>query len=193
MNNVHLRYGEKIPRFFRIVCAIMNCFYSTGFTESQRNIEFAIQARLRSAHEKNQFQEYLEENDFVRLSRRWKRADCSLVNDFPKLSLNDIEKITLGTFQIRIAKKYICEHLDKAGRFEIWIAEGQEGFVRAQIHSRFSSTKHHHVFIKYDSTVHTVDSISGYYCTCKAGSRVVGCCSHVATVRYFSVQIYMDG
>lgn len=29
------------------------------------------------------------------------------------------------------------------------------------------------------------DPILGYYCTCKAGARTLGCCAHVASVLWF--------
>lgn len=190
MHNVNLRYGDKIARFFRICCAILNRFYSVGFTETSRNVDFAKQARLRSLLDTNTFQEYLEQNGLIRLTRSWKREDGNSVIDFPKLSLAEIEKVTLGSFQLKIAKRYIQQHLKENGQFEIRIADGQEGFIRAQIHSRFSSRKHHNVFVKYDPMVSSSDTITGYYCTCKVGARVVGCCSHVATVSIVCISVF---
>ena len=42
----------------------------------------------------------------------------------------------------------------------------------------------HNTKVKFDKTNKT-DPIRSWYCTCKSGARVVGCCAHVASVLWF--------
>jgi hypothetical protein len=38
----------------------------------------------------------------------------------------------------------------------------------------------------YESTIyHNKDEIKGWYCTCPDGAKVVGCCSHIASVIWY--------
>ena len=39
--------------------------------------------------------------------------------------------------------------------------------------------------MKYATNVQGIDSIESSYCTCKNGSRTVGCCSHVTSIIYY--------
>ena len=39
----------------------------------------------------------------------------------------------------------------------------------------------------------TCSGIQSWYCTCKNGTRTVGCCSHIASIiYYFSLAKYLD-
>ena len=54
--------------------------------------------------------------------------------------------------------------------------------IRARLHSRFQSSVHHHLWIKYTAHVSDPSAITHYYCQCKGGERTAGCCSHLASV-----------
>jgi hypothetical protein len=53
------------------------------------------------------------------------------------------------------------------------------------IQSRHIGLKKYIVYVKYEPQTHTLAGIESWYCTCKAGMRTVGCCSHVASIIYF--------
>jgi hypothetical protein len=57
--------------------------------------------------------------------------------------------------------------------------------VYAVIKSRHSNSTKYNVYVKYQTNSNSVDAIESWYCTCKAGMRTVGCCSHVASIIYF--------
>ena len=47
--------------------------------------------------------------------------------------------------------------------------------------------------IRYLSNIATADSVIDWACTCFAGLRTVGCCSHIASIIYFlSYAKYQD-
>jgi hypothetical protein len=61
------------------------------------------------------------------------------------------------------------------------------------IRSRHIGAKKYNVYVKYKTEVNSLDGIESRYCTCKAGMRTVGCCSHVASIIYFlSYGKYLD-
>ena len=57
--------------------------------------------------------------------------------------------------------------------------------VKAYMDSRFRASKSHHIFILVDHSKVGRDSIMEYFCTCEAGKRTVGCCSHVMTIIWY--------
>lgn len=116
---------------------------------------------------------------------RWEKASESSVLDFPELSMEDLKRITLGSYQIKIAERYIENHKKENSEFGLFIHRDTEGIIRARIQSRFSRSKTHDAWVKFDKTENGYEAIKGLYCTCKVGERTLGCCSHLTSiVRY---------
>lgn len=67
---------------------------------------------------------------------------------------------------------YTQEHIDVDGKFEISVSDDIP-----EIQSRHFSAKQYKCWIS-----NVKDVISGCYCRCKAGNRVVGMCSHITSV-----------
>lgn len=62
-----------------------------------------------------------------------------------------------------------------------------------QIRSRHVNANKYNTFVKYKPFTNSVEGIQAWYCTCKNGSRTVGCCSHVSSLIYFfSFAKYVD-
>ncbi len=95
------------------------------------------------------------------------------------------------------ALSYVGEHMNN-GIFEIRINKECLNFnnskiVYSIIQSRHIGSKKYNEYVKYKPQTHTLDGIESWYCTCKAGMRTVGCCSHVASIIYFlSYGKYLD-
>ncbi|CAG2244312.1 unnamed protein product [Mytilus edulis] len=100
------------------------------------------------------------------------------VEDFPKLSEEDIRDITLGVYQVKLAKSYTEEHLENDDYYEV-MQQGHQ-LIRVRMASRHTSSKTHNLWITYDDCC-----IKTWYCTCKAGARIVGTCSHISSVIWF--------
>jgi len=60
------------------------------------------------------------------------------------------------------------------------IAQGAEDIVRIRFRSAHKHSCSYHTYIQFDST-----RVIAWYCTCPAGARIVGCCSHVAAAIWF--------
>ena len=88
--------------------------------------------------------------------------------------------------QIKRARSYAEEHTlstDSSStvvKYELKTCTKIPNLIKVQIQSEHSRRK------PYGSTIyHTKDEIKGWYCTCPDGARVVGCCSHIASVIWF--------
>jgi hypothetical protein len=112
-------------------------------------------------------------------SGRWVKL-CALeaAPDFPKLSEDDIRETTLGVYQLKLAKSYTDEHLDEKAQYEV-LQQGKQLF-RVRMDSGHISSKTHNLWITYEEA-----SITSWYCKCRAGARVVGTCSPIASGIWF--------
>ena len=87
------------------------------------------------------------------------------------------------------ASSYTYEHLDENGNylFEFFdyhdeVIEG-EFLIRVKIRSRFTFTTIHNTWIQYSKNPNK--PITHWYCTCRAGARVLGTCSHTVSVLWY--------
>jgi len=97
------------------------------------------------------------------------------IKDFPFLGEQELRNITCGVYQLKLSPSYIQEYLD--GESQILIHKEDPGLIRVKIHSRHISSKQYILWIQF-----TESTISAWYCKCRAGARVVGVCSHIASV-----------
>jgi hypothetical protein len=176
-------YLDKVGRFFNIACAIINHFSPPLSQDSPRLDRIATKA-MELMDSENLMQARVETERLDRNTKTWKKASVDECPDFPVLSKEDLETLTLGVYQIRLAKRYTNLHLDDEGEFVIRLNDDFEGVVRAKLESRFAQDKIHNLWISYDG-MDGVEGITGYYCRCKQGARTVGCCSHVCAVLWF--------
>lgn len=176
-------YLEKIGMFFRIACAMINRFCPPLSSNSPRHDAISEKA-LQLADKENALQLRVEEERMDRNTKSWTNASASECEDFPVLSLEDLQTLTLGVYQTGLAKRYAKRHLNESDDFEIKLNTEFANIVRAKIGSRFTSGKVHHLWIDFVPGVMGVEGIAGYYCRCKQGARTMGCCSHICTVRF---------
>ncbi|CAF1497265.1 unnamed protein product [Rotaria magnacalcarata] len=120
----------------------------------------------------------------------------SFLNGRPQLTTEEANESRLvtanrwviesSTYQIRMAKSYIQDHLtqsilnDDAMEFLVELCTTREDLVRVRFQSRHSNRKHHVATVQFH--IMNEDPIRDYYCTCTSGAREVGCCVHVAAV-----------
>ena len=122
---------------------------------------------------------------------------------FLRLPLDHLYHISLGPYQIKNAASYYAEHTNEGiflvqtfsapprhrtltldyARYEIEVEDPL--LIKAYMKSRLPSGKYHHILILVDKANTRIDSICEYYCTCKSGSRTVGCYSHIMTIVWY--------
>ena len=107
-----------------------------------------------------------------------------------------------------MARSYYAEHVNENGdfKYEISVETPQLNYkmygldvekenaclLKTKIRSRHSCSDKYFVYILIDVKRDGIESLIGHCCSCKIGTRVVGCCSHVAVVLwYFSYARYL--
>lgn len=184
-------YVPKIMRFNRIACAIINAYFPPLFKNEEFHHIITEHVNQENSTKENKLKIEIEELGIQRMSTRWEKASESTITDFPRLTMDDLKKITLGSYQIKMAEKYIQQHMKDNSDFTIYVHRHNQQIIRTQIQSRFSNAKLHSAWVKFDANQSGCDSIKGLYCTCKVGERTLGCCSHLtAVVRYLGYQRY---
>lgn len=57
--------------------------------------------------------------------------------------------------------------------------------LRFKMQSRHQASKKYDLYIQYIPSIDDASGITGWYCKCRAGARVVGCCAHICSVLYY--------
>ena len=77
--------------------------------------------------------------------------------------------------------------------YELMVGREAKDLLCVKIQSRHVSSRSYNVWIQYSSTNEGADAITGWYCTCPVGARLVGCCSHIAAVLwYLGIYLHSD-
>ena len=112
---------------------------------------------------------------------KWRNLDASdCVEDFPRFSLDDLMDLTLGVYQLKQANSYTIEHLDFDSSYHVKVVVHEKSMFRAQIQLRHANAVLYHVWINYNT-----DTVLGWYCMCKVGTRILGCCAHVFSLIWY--------
>ena len=125
----------------------------------------------------NALKQYIEENTIDRGKAKWIPIEDSSIQ-FPKLTEEKLRSITCGVYQLKLSSSYIQEYIE--GDSQICIHRENDQLLRVRIQSRHVSSKKYLLWIKYSE-----DDIESWYCTCRAGARVVGVCAHIAAILWY--------
>lgn len=167
--------------YVRIVCSLCNAFRPPLVTSLESDAVMA-KRMMDLAKSPNKLQQKVTDNKWDKKRTIWKSMDASEMPDFPELNEEELRDLTMGVYQIRQAKSYTKEHQTDDGKYEILVNKEQEGVLKSQIRSRHTSSKTYNLWIEYSTGL---SPITGWFCTCKSGARVVGCCAHIASVLWF--------
>ncbi|XP_062587204.1 uncharacterized protein LOC134248846 [Saccostrea cucullata] len=165
-----------IGDYIRIICAISNKFLPP--LSSAHEDEVAMAAKmLHLSRQVNTLKERVErENLNSRKTTMWTNA--SSIQDFPQLSEEQLREITCGTYQLKLSRFYIQEHLE--GNQDILVHREDPHLLKVKMQSRHVSSKSHVLWISYNAA-----EVTAWYCLCKTGARVVGVCAHVASILWY--------
>lgn len=188
---------KTIRKDLRIAAAIINKYFRKVVADSG-NEEFITTAMLAKLPTPNIIHPIIQQDLFIDQYTHFIQIDVNNFH-FPQICKEELPKITLGTYQLEMAKSYASMHIENSGGeflcfyvpdeitehfFEEIISEknvSEPILVMVRMASRFKNKKTHDSFILADRSKVGASSIIGYYCKCKHGLRTVGCCSHVAT------------
>lgn len=168
-----------IGDYVRIVCAISNKFSPPLNPTYNTEEDMCLGAKmLHLSKQVNHLKAHVEDNNLHRRSAIWKTTSEHSVPDFPRLDEEQLRNITCGTYQLKLSSSYIQEHID--GNSDIHLHQEEDNLLRVKIQSRHVSSKAYLLWIRYNAS-----DVEAWYCKCRAGCRVVGVCSHVASILWF--------
>ena len=186
---------DSFKECLRILTAALNAFRPRIY-DTSKDLE-VHQLVARRMLEKSRITENLVENIVFQgpLSNRGRLWD-QFVNDnaqevelttpnviphFPMLTLEFLRNnLTCGTYQIEQAAHYTDEHMGSHKGFAFSLHPRATNLIRVRLQSRHKNATKYFVWVQFSLT-----EITGWYCKCKCGRRVVGCCAHVATIVWY--------
>ena len=173
-------FNFKFKKHFNSVFDI--CFrppLSSGNEES----DFQIATKMRYlSTQTNHLQMEVESGNLLKKRYSWKKIDDEGISvaEFPIYTEEEIRELTLGVYQVRLARYYTQEHIDPDHEYCIWVDQHLPGLLAAKIQSRHVSSKCYLCWIRFSDGV-----VTSWYCLCKSGARVVGTCAHIASVIWY--------
>ncbi|CAC5410717.1 unnamed protein product [Mytilus coruscus] len=177
--------NSQIPNIgedLRLVCAISNK-YLKPLCSSNETDELLGCKLLYLSKQNNYLMERVKHQELDKQQKlKWEPIDASdnSVVDFPKLDEEDLRNITLGVYQLKLAKSYNKEHQNENGQYDILINKQDSNLLMAKIQSRHVTRKNYKLWIEYDEC-----TVKGWFCQCKSGTRVVGTCAHIAATIWY--------
>ncbi|KAJ8673315.1 hypothetical protein QAD02_004577 [Eretmocerus hayati] len=188
---INMMHAVHLNDFYRITGAILNRYRPPLLMEGAT--AEAAREVLRRAQLPNAVLATVEEQNLRRRNGQWRRLQQRDFPDFPVLDLPYLRDLTVGVYQVRLAPSYVQDKVHRDNNEEYQVDEhiNEQGFIRIRVYSRFRNATIHQTFIRYRSTDENVadaeleDPLAGYYCTCQAGAKTLGCCAHVASVLWF--------
>lgn len=165
--------------YVRIVCALSNKFFPPlSKSHSIEEDEADAAKMLYLSKQVNNLQRSVEDNGLNRRPTQWQPVPECGIENFPTLDEEQLRNLTCGTYQLKLSRSYIQEHID--GDCDIWFHKDNDRLLRVKIQSRHTSSKQYLVCIEFSDC-----SVDAWYCTCRAGARVVGMCSHIAAIIWY--------
>ena len=130
---------------FRAVCALINLYRPPRITSNEDDQEIG-NLMLELSEKNNQVKTKAE--GFPKNVSKNKLIDAFELN-FPLLSLEYLEQLTIGTYQLKSVKRYTNDHSGPDGEYliEYYLEESQ--FLRVKMKSRHSSSDFYNVYVNF--------------------------------------------
>ena len=105
---------------FRIAHAILNAFFK-GIVSDISDGPSIAEWMLARVNQPIGLADYVSGQNLNRRSSLFKKMAADSIQDFPQLSLDDLRRIALGSYQLKQVHSYYAEHNRSNGRFEIQV------------------------------------------------------------------------
>jgi hypothetical protein len=171
----------KIADCVRIVSAALNCYRGPIGQDTINADDDELARYMRDRIVRQNLLAARVSAGTISARSRWQKIEESTF-DFPELSLDDIRQLFFGTYQIKMARTYVEEHMDPNGQYIIEVSGSNDNVVRCSIQSRHSRATVYKAWIQFSFSD---DPIEAWYCQCTAGARNLGCCGHVASIIWY--------
>lgn len=184
----HVLHSQE---FYLIAGALINKF-KERLVVPGRTAALARAIKQR-ANTVNALQLRVQQNNLARRAATWESLDEEHVPEFPRLDTAFLKDFTGGSYQLRLAPSYIQDKFDHENTdiFQLDRYRDEPGLLRFRIFSRFRNATRYQLWISFRTDQHLDNQrnadgpILAYYCTCKSGARILGCCAHVSSILWF--------
>lgn len=102
----------SIGDFVRITCAICNKYRPAITTQRDTDLHWT-QEMLQRMKQPNRLLQQLEEKGLLRKRSTCTPTDATNLNNFPRLSMDELRNITMDVYQLKQAPSYVKEHTQK--------------------------------------------------------------------------------
>lgn len=182
---------------YKIGAALLNKYFPLILSD-KNNVDAIVGRMLDMADEPNKLNAIITKPAFEKVIRNFDDFDFQ---QFPKMEINDLVSIAVGTYQLRLAPSYYSDQIKNNNLFEVFVCKEDDckrflksfytssndpKLLMCRIKRRFEVHKRSYfTFVLFDSFATGSRSILGYCCDCKSGLRTVGCCSHVMMIIWY--------
>jgi len=175
-------YTEKISRFLRFATAILN-YQDHGIRYDPVKMDELVTRTLERMKVEDSLLSRIEISGLSNPNNTWTVINHTVITDFPKLTMQDLEILTLGKYQTSLAPEYTKSHLNET--YEVYSNPQFQGLLKVRLGSRFRAAVYHYLYIEYWPNRNGAEGLSSWHCQCQVGARLVGCCGHIASVFWF--------
>jgi len=178
---IRATHFKKLNEYLRVCVSLLNAFSPPLFTETDFHVTVATQVEEHFNDSNDLMERVLREKWYYKRAI-WMTVDVDCCLSFPLLSMEELEELMLGTYQLEIGIRYNDMHLVNTGVYEFFYHKDEPTVLRVKLQSRHAKKVRYTVWIEFKESVNSKDGIVGWYCQCKTGSRTLGSCVHVAAV-----------
>ncbi|GBP11790.1 Potassium voltage-gated channel subfamily KQT member 1 [Eumeta japonica] len=108
----------------------------------------------------------VEEKGWMRKKAIWTKLTDTDLQDFPRLTWDELRQLTIGIYQLKQSQSYTQEHLNEERMYSIYIHREDDSVLRVQLRSRHTSSKNYNIWIKTERSNISHTNIQ-WYCQCK--------------------------
>jgi len=130
-----------IGDYVRIVSALCNAYRSPRVQVTSPHDEIIAQRMLALSKKPNDLQKKVEDKRWLRKTTIWEKIEATSIRDFPRLTLEDLHRITIGIYQIKQAASYTREHMAEDGNYDcaLYVHKQEADILRVKLQSRHPS------------------------------------------------------
>ena len=148
--------------YFRFASALVDAYGKPLFKDSEQYKE-RVELALERLSLPNLLQQRIDSEKLSTARAVWLETTSDELEDFPRLSIQDLEMLTIGVYQIKNAKYYSKQHPKQDQRFIFHRHSRDPTFIKAKIQSKYTRSKQHKAYLQYDPTETGTNSITGKY------------------------------
>ena len=135
-------------------------------------------------NKKNTLAERVEANNWNQKTLPFQKIISNDLLDFPELTIEDLELLFTGSYQLSQAISYLGEMLED-GVLNIGFLKQEPYVFKFEVRYRHIAAQTYKCYVECDPNKTRYDAIKDYCCNCPNGWWTVGCCSHTAALIYY--------